>query len=159
MYTPPMLLGSCTLIWPVEPDNATPSELSALGLMAWSNDVPMTNSRLVLVKRLLLTSIFPPDSICADRLMMVLALMTLLLASIPPARVTAPNPRMAVEGGLSVVVVSSEFSIVGASNVKLPAASVAPIKALGPVLRISSLALSTTLGATIFPVLTMDRLA
>ena len=79
-------------------------------------------------KKLALISILPPDSISADRLMMVFALVR-LLASIPPARVTAPIPRMVVDGGLSAIEISSEFSMVGASKVKLPAASVAPIKA------------------------------
>ena len=119
----------------------------------------MTNARLVLVKLLALINILPPDSINADRLMMVLALVTLLLVSIPPASVTAPRPRMVVDGGLSVVAISSEFSMVGASKDKLPAASVAPINALGPVLRISAPALSTMLGATIFPALVIVLLA
>ena len=154
-----MLFGSCTFTCPVDPDNVTPSALSSLGLIAWSNDVPMTNARLVLVKVLALINISPPDSINADRLMMVFALVTLLLASNVPARVTAPKPRMLVDGGLSVVAISSEFSMVGASNVKLPAAFVAPIKALGPVLRICAPALSVTLGATIFPVLVIARFA
>ena len=159
IYTPPILFGSRTFTCPVEPDKVTPSALSSVGLIAWSNVLPMTNARLVLVKVLALISILPPDSINADRLMMVSAFVMLLLASIPPARVTAPKPRMVVDGGLSVVAISSEFSMTGASKDKLPAASVAPIKALGLVLLISVPALSTMLGATIFPVLAIEWLA
>ena len=154
-----MLLGSRTFTCPVEPDNVTPNALSSVELIAWSNDVPMTNARLMLVKVLALINILPPDSINADRLMMVLALVMLLLASIPPASVTAPKLRMVVDGGLSVVAISSEFSMVGASKDKLPAASVAPIKALEPVLRISAPALSKMLGAIIFPALLIVLLA
>ena len=66
--------------------------------------------------------------------MMVFAWVKLLLTSIPPARVTAPTPKIVVDGVLSVVAISSVFSMVGASKVKLPAASVAPIRAFGPVL-------------------------
>ena len=154
-----MLLGSCTFTWPVEPDSITPSAWSSVGLIAWSNDVPITNERLVLVKVLALINIFPPDSMSADRLTIEFAWMALLLPSIPPARVTAPKPRMVVDGALSVLDISSEFSMAGASKLKLPAVSVAPIKALGPVLRICVPALSKILGATIFPELTIERWA
>ena len=143
----------------MEPDKVTPSALSSEGLMAWSNDEPITNARLVLVKALALISIWPPDSISADRLMMVFAWVIFLLASIPPARVTAPIPRIVVDGVLSVVAISSVFSMVGASSVKLPAASVAPIRALGPVLRICVPAFIKTLGPIIFPELTIEWLA
>ncbi|CQR23032.1 Uncharacterised protein [Yersinia enterocolitica] len=64
-----------------------------------------------------------------------------------------PMPKRVVVGAVSVVVTVSLFSITGANSAKVPLTSVAPIRALGPVLVMRSRALSVAAALMRVPLL------